>query len=255
MNLRRAWCAAGLWALALGTVSWAQTPDAQLTRTKVRIGAEDDWRPYAFVQAGQPAGFAVDLVRAAWDAAGVDVELVPLPYARCMREVESGKLAGCFDTLRDARTEDKYRWHKYHLFRARIGIYGRTDGPSVTMNVQSLRGKRVGVTNGYDYGTAFDGDAAMVRDVAVSDLTSLRKLVAGRVDYALVFDRVAAEIAANQPTLAQGFRLRGVLLEPSLYLSFSKKYPGVEPLIARFDAGLDRIRKNGEYARIEARWR
>jgi len=29
----------------------------------------------------------------------------------------------------------------------------------------------------------------------------------------------------------------------------------VEPLIARFDAGLDKIRKNGEYARIEARWR
>jgi len=159
------------------------------------------------------------------------------------------------DTLRDARTEDKYLWHKYHLFRARIGIYGRSDGPADPVNVQALRGKRVGVTNGYDYGTAFDDDPTMVRDVAASDLTSLRKLVAGRVDYALVFDRVAAEIAANNPTLGQGFRLRGVLLEPSLYLSFSKKFPGVEPLIARFDAGLDKIRKNGEYARIEARWR
>nr|WP_315464022.1 transporter substrate-binding domain-containing protein [uncultured Rhodoferax sp.] len=223
--------------------------------SKVRIGAEDDWRPYAYVQAGQPAGFAVDLVRAAWEAAGVEVELVPLPYARCMREVESGKLAACFDTLRDARTEDKYLWHKSPLFRARIGIYGRSEGSAEPMTVQALRGKRVGVTNGYDYGVAFDDDPAMLRDVAASDLTSLRKLVAGRVDYALVFDRVATEIASNNPALAQGFRLRGVLLEPSLYLSFSKKFPGVEPLIARFDAGLEKIRKNGEYARIEARWR
>jgi polar amino acid transport system substrate-binding protein len=255
MNLRLAFCIAGLAGLVLASSTWAQKPTDKPVVTKVRIGAEDDWRPYAYVQAGQPAGFAVDLVRAAWEAAGVEVELVPLPYARCMREVEAGKLAGCFDTLRDARTEDKYLWHKYHLFRARIGIYGRSDGPADPVNVQALRGKRVGVTNGYDYGTAFDDDPTMVRDVAASDLTSLRKLVAGRVDYALVFDRVATEIAANNPTLGQGFRLRGVLLEPSLYLSFSKKFPGVEPLIARFDAGLDKIRKNGEYARIEARWR
>jgi hypothetical protein len=31
----------------------------------------------------------------------VDVELVPLPYARCMKEVDRGLLAGCFDTLHD----------------------------------------------------------------------------------------------------------------------------------------------------------
>lgn len=248
---RMRWLADLIAAVGLGVVANAGAQPV----TKVRIGAEDDWRPYAYVQAGQPAGFAVDLVRAAWQAAGLEVELVPLPYARCMREVEAGKLAGCFDTLRDARTEDKYLWHKYHLFRARIGIYGRSDGPADPVNVQALRGKRVGVTNGYDYGTAFDGDPAMLRDVAASDLTSLRKLVAGRVDYALVYDRVATEIAANNPTLSRSFRLRGVLLEPSLYLSFSKKYPNVGPLIARFDAGLDVIRKNGEYARIEARWR
>lgn len=245
-----------LWVLLAGALgSGVALPAAAEAALKVRIGSEDDWRPYAYVHNGQPAGFAVDLVRAAWAAAGVELELVPLPYARCMREVESGKLAGCFDTLRDPRTESKYLWHRYHLFRAPIGIYGRSDGDKAPVNLQALRGKRIGVTNGYDYGTGFDDDPAMVRDVAASDLSSLRKLVAGRVDYALVFDRVAMEIAANNPALGQGFRLRGVLLEPSLYLSFSKKFPGVEPLIAQFDSGLDTIRKNGEYARIEARWR
>ena len=43
-----------------------------------------------------------------------------------------------------------------------------------------------------------------------SDLISLRKLVAGRVDYALVFDRVAQEIARVHPELGQGFTQRGV---------------------------------------------
>ena len=68
---------------------------------RIRIGAEDDWSPYSSVAQGRPVGFAVDLVRAAWAASGVDVELVPLPYARCMKEVDRGLLAGCFDTLHD----------------------------------------------------------------------------------------------------------------------------------------------------------
>lgn len=250
MNPVVRWVLGWVWAGVALPAVWAQQ-----SGTPIRIGAEDDWRPYSYVQADKPAGFAVDLVRAAWAAAGVPVELVPLPYARCMREVEAGKLAGCFDTLRDSRTEDQYLWHKYHLFRARIGIYGRSDGSAAPMNVQALRGKRVGVTNGYDYGAAFDGDPAMVRDVATSDLTTLRKLVAGRVDYALVFDRVAQQIASVHPELAKGFTQRGVLVEPLLYISFTKRMPGLEALIARFDAGLERVRQSGEYARIEARWR
>lgn len=224
---------------------------------RIRIGAEDDWSPYSSSVKGEPAGFAVDLVRAAWAAAGVDVELVPLPYARCMKEVDRGALTGCFDTLRDPILEPRYRWHQQPLFRARIGIYGRTATSSARtdLTLESLRGKRVGVTHGYDYGEVFDGDTAMLRDVAPSDLSSLRKLVVGRVDYALVFDRVANEISKAHPELGKGYSLQGVLVEPRLYLSFSRTYPDIERIIALFDQGLASVRKSGEYARIEARWR
>lgn len=236
----------GVAGLALCAGAWAQ---------RIRIGAEDDWRPYSYVVDGKPMGFAVDVARAAWAAAGVDVELVPLPYARCTKEVDNGTLAGCFDTLRDARTESRYLWHKRPLFKARISIYGRMAGPADKVDLESLPGRRVGVTNGYDYGDAFDNDPRMVREVSASDLISLRKLVAGRVEYALVYDRVAREIGRVHPELGQGFVQRGVLVEPLLYISFTKQQPGLESVIARFDAGLDKIHKSGEYARIEARWR
>lgn len=239
-----------LWSSAASV--WAQNagPD------KVRIGAEDDWRPYSYAVGGEPVGFAVDIVKAVWAAANVPLELVPLPYARCMRMVDNGDLDGCFDTLRDARTEANYRWHREPLFKARIAIYGRKIGqtPSV-MGPEDLVGQRVGVTNGYDYGQAFDNDRRMVRDVAASDLASLRKLVAGRVDYALVYDQVANRIADLHPELAQQFVQRGVLVEPLLYLSFKRKGDDLARLITKFDQGLAAIRKSGEYARIESRWR
>ncbi len=224
---------------------------------RIRIGAEDDWSPYSSSVKGKPQGFAVDLVRAAWAAAGVEVELVPLPYARCMKEVDRGDLAGCFNTLRDPVQESRYRWHQQALFQARIGIYGRITPGEVpkTMGLQSLRGKRIGTTHGYNYGAAFDGDPTMLRDEAPSDLSSLRKLVAGRVDYALVFDRVANAIAKTHPDLGRGYALQGVLVEPYLYLSFSPKYPDIDRMVLLFDQGLAKVRKSGEYARIEARWR
>jgi polar amino acid transport system substrate-binding protein len=236
-------------------VLWVCTASAWAV-DKVRIGAEDDWRPYSSVSGGAPVGFAVDIVKAAWAAAGVSLELVPLPYARCMRMVDNGDLDGCFDTLRDARTEPHYRWHRQPLFKARIAIYGRA-GPqdSKILGLADLLGRRIGVTNGYDYGETFDNDSRMVRDAAASDLITLRKLVAGRVDYALVYDRVASHIADLNPELAPLFVQRGVLAEPLLYLSFRRKGDDLTALIARFDRGLEQIRKSGEYARIEARWR
>ncbi|QTN26938.1 transporter substrate-binding domain-containing protein [Rhodoferax sp. AJA081-3] len=224
---------------------------------RIRIGAEDDWSPYSSSVKGKPQGFAVDLVRAAWAAAGVEVELVPLPYARCMKEVDRGDLAGCFNTLRDPVQESRYRWHQQALFQARIGIYGRVT-PGVVpkpLGLEGLRGKRIGTTHGYDYGAAFDGDPTMLRDEAPSDLSSLRKLVAGRVDYALVFDRVANAIAKSHPDLGKGFALHGVLVAPQLYLSFSPKYPDIDRMVSLFDQGLAKVRKSGEYARIEAKWR
>jgi polar amino acid transport system substrate-binding protein len=224
---------------------------------RIRIGAEDDWSPYSSSVNGKPQGCAVDLVRAAWAASGLDVELVPLPYARCMKEVDRGDLAGCFDTLRDPVLESKYRWHQQPLFQARIGIYGRvTPGLAPTaLGLENLRGKRIGTTHGYDYGAAFDGDATMLRDEAPSDLSSLRKLVAGRVDYALVFDRVANAIAKTHPDLGKNYALQGVLVSPNLYLSFSPNYPHIDSIVMRFDQGLAKVRKSGEYARIEALWR
>ena len=224
---------------------------------RIRIGAEDDGSPYSSAVKGKPVGFAVDVVRSAWAAAGIDVELVPLPYARCMKDVDRGLLAGCFDTLRDPIQESKYRWHAQPLFRARIGIYGRVEAghESADLTLASLRGKRVGVTHGYDYGEAFDRDATMLRDVAPSDLSSLRKLVAGRVDYVLVFDRVANDIAKVHTDLGAAISMQGVLVEPSLYISFSRTYPDIERIVTQFDQGLAKVRSSGEYSRIEARWR
>jgi polar amino acid transport system substrate-binding protein len=221
----------------------------------VRIGAEDDWFPYSAQRNGKPVGMAADIVKAAYAAVGIQVELVSLPYARCMKLTEQNQLAGCFDTLRNPLLEKRYRWHKTPLFKARIDIYAPITAPDTPVTVDKLHGKLIAVTNGYDYGAAFDGDPTMRRDLGDSDLFALRKLAIGRVDYALVYDRIVSSTLRAHPELRGKFKSVGTLITPDIYVSFARSFPDVERLIARFDEGMDKIMTSGEYARIEARWR
>jgi polar amino acid transport system substrate-binding protein len=221
----------------------------------VRIGAEDDWYPYSAGRDGKPVGMVPEIVQAAFAAEGVKVELVSLPYSRCMKLAESSLLLGCFDTLRNATLEHKYLWAKHPLLRARIDIYARADAPDTPVHLEDLHGKRIGVTNGYEYGAPFDSDASMTRDIADSDLFALRKLAAGRVDYALVYTRIVSATLREHADLQGKVKSVGTLIEPDIYISFGTKYADVQQYIELFDAGMAKILKDGEYSKIEARWR
>lgn len=221
----------------------------------LKIGAEDDWYPYSGQREGRPVGMVPELVLAAFAAEGVQVELVSLPYSRCMKLTESNLLLGCFDTLRNPLLEKKFRWAAHPLLRARIDIYARSDAPDRSVHIGDLHGKKIGVTNGYEYGAPFDGDTTMQRDVGDSDLFAMRKLAAGRVDYALVYTRIASAAMRDHAELRGKVKPVGTLIEPEIFLSFAPNYPMAEKYIALFDAGMAQILKNGMYARIEARWR
>ncbi len=232
-------------------------PAAVSAAPVVRIGAEDDWYPYSGARGGRPVGMVPEIVLAAYAAVDVRVELVSLPYARCMKLAATSHLLGCFDTLRNPLVEQQYRWARQPLLRARINIYakaGMAQGSDKPVQLADLRGKLVAVTNGYEYGMAFDGDAAMRRDVGTSDLFALQKLARGRVDYALVYDRVVDTLLAAHPELRGQVKAVGTLIEPDIYISFAPAYPQVARYIALFDEGMARIKQNGDYARITSRW-
>src|SRR5262245_40898464 len=94
---------------------------------RYRIVAENDWYPYSAMRNGEPVGLAVDLVRAAYDAAGAKVDFVSQPYARCLEEVEAGWQLGCFDTTREPANEARFRFHAKPLFSANIVIVAPAD--------------------------------------------------------------------------------------------------------------------------------
>ena len=227
------------------------------------IVAENDWYPYSALRqsepggepGGQPEGMAVDLVRAAYAAAGAKVDLVSQPYARCLEEVEAGWQLGCFDTTREPTTEARFRFHAVPLFSANIVIIAPAESTEHDLGPGDLKGRNVAVTNGYTYGEPFQSDPTVNKDVVKNDLAILRVVAMKRVPYGVVYDKVMAHLLAERGSeLAGKIKIVGLLFQPDLYVSFSKKRPEATAAMAALDRGLEIIRKNGTYREIEQHW-
>lgn len=249
MRVRLAWlCIA--WSLVLllaAAPARAQTP--------VLIGAEDDWAPFSSGKDGNPVGMAVDIVRAIFAEAKIPMKLVPVPYARCMKEALEGRLAGCFNTVPDAHMRRDYLFHARPLFSEPTVIVAAASSAEKGLRTRHLRGKRVAVTNGYSYGDEFESEKGLQRERVISDLAGLRMLAAGRVEYAVIFERVLVHILRGSAAPLQGrIKVVGQVQLNELYLSFSRKDPAAAHMLKQFDVAHAKLIADGTIAAIISRW-
>jgi len=229
-----------------GGVSWAET---------VTIGAEDDWAPYSSKVGVEAKGFAVDIVREAFKAAGVDAKFTAMSYARCMAVTKDGELAGCFDAARNSALEGNYLWHAKPLFNGKINIYSTTDSTESNLSPKDLIGKNVAVTRDYEYGEEFDTNTNIKRSVADKDEQGFQKLLNKRVPYMVAYEKVANALFISNKGFTNKFKAVGVVADPGLYIAFSKKHPDGAKFLTKFNQGFEIIQKNGKYKAIEALWK
>lgn len=244
-----------LW-LALGLSAQAKPVVADSHSASITLVGEDDWYPYSGLKAGKLHGFAVDVITAAYAAMNIKVRYLAAPYARCLKLVETGQELGCFDSLNEAKLNEHFLFHQVPIFEAEIGIYAAADSSQSGLRASDLSGQRVGLTHGYTYTDVIDNDHSIVREMAPSDYSNLRKLALKRSDYSLVYTRVVDYLSALYPQELQGkIKQVGTLSVDKLYVSFSKRRPEAARYASLLDQGLLKIRKNGVYAKLEQAWR
>lgn len=220
----------------------------------VRIGAEDDWYPFTAYRAGQVVGLSADIVRAAFAASDTRIELQPYPYSRCMELTRTGQLAGCFNTSPDARIRSEFRLPQEALFSDDILLWANHDQATPVTDLAQLAGRRVAVTIGYEYGTAFDSLQNIQRVPVRRDYNGFLMLQHGRVDFIAAYRGTARALFKEHVQLARQFRPVATLHQPQLYLSFSRYHPQAEALLQRFDQGMRTIKGNGRYQQILEQW-
>ncbi len=198
----------------------------------------------------------MDIVRAAFASQGIDIVLDVVPYARCITLTKQGTYLACFNSPWTAPIHNDFVWPEQPMYTTVSNIYARkNNGAPAISRIRDLEGKRVAVVREYEYDSEFDANANIVREVLPNDISGLKMLDAGRVDYAAVFDKAAGYLFGKQAELANRFVIAGKLTPVDVYLAFSKVHPDTAKYLPIFNKGFAAIQKSGELKAIENRWK
>nr|WP_240969550.1 transporter substrate-binding domain-containing protein [Sneathiella limimaris] len=237
-------------------ISPASAAEVQCTEGEtITLAAEDSFFPYSGLHNGKQRGFSFDIVRAAYAAVGCQLNLLYVPYNRCMEKVENGTFLGCFNTTNSYENSRKYILHNKPLLYGKILIYARKGHPK-EFDQSSYHNARFAVVRGYTYTDEFDQDEKIKKVFVDSDLQTLAMVARGRADYALVYEKVAKyQMADHRELIKQLPEPVSLHATYGLYVSFSRALGEKAERAAKLlDTGLSHITVNGTYEDIEKAW-
>ncbi|MFA9218449.1 MAG: transporter substrate-binding domain-containing protein [Sphingomonadaceae bacterium] len=238
----------------MATALWPAPLCAQAA--PLRILVEDAAEPFSN---GDGSGYANELVRAAFSAAGMAVELVVVPYARCKALVLAGTEAACFSMSHEPELQGAIQFSQQPLFSVTPVYFQNRQQPLQALREAELgAGVSIGIVNGYEYpeslSKARQRGAQLV--VARSEQVNLKKLALGRIDAALVMDsdlhsarRVVQEAGVGDAVLATFSSSR-----QDSYIGFSRKHPHGAAALAAFNRGFAQISADGLPKRLASKW-
>lgn len=223
---------------------------------RLQVLVEDAASPWSN-RAGE--GLANDMVRAAFAAAGVDIELVVVPYARCKALVMQGGAAGCLSMSAAPELRKLVRFADKPLFSTIPRFYYNVDHKITARSDSELTsGMRVGIVHGYEYPpfVAQFRARGIIVESARSDVANLRKLAAGRIDVALVMtDEMRSDDLVQQQAGVSNIAVAFVSAPMGSYIGFSTRHPDGDMLRRKFNAGFQAITDNGVRNGLHDSWK
>lgn len=241
----------------------ACTVSAAHAGQKVVLYGDDDYAPYSYVERGQFKGMYVDILTKAAKklAPAYALELVPAPWKRGLAELESGSGFGLFPPgLKKERTYiDPY---SVVLYRETVVLFCNEQVMQVPRRIfpDDFSGLTVGVNAGFLLSARLM-DASRAGKIKLAETkgneSNLKKLALKRID-CYASDRGAALHTLKK--LQADPDLAGLKLQEAVELSGENTYIGYSvnnnaaykaDFIAKMNAVLEEMRKNGDTAAIE----
>lgn len=233
-------------------VVWAQPESLRL--------CSEDWPPYEYHENGQPRGLAQEIIYAVLRNMDVSVERDDsVTWLRGLEAVRTGNMDMLYSAFKTPEREVYAYFPEEPLADSVWSLIVRKDGvsPVVFSGYASLRGKRLGLVRGYAYPDEFIKKVCGIAkcEVRTTSVENIRKLIGGRVDYAVEEVRVAKALAKQLGAEGKVVMVPDhVVVAQPIYSMFSKVT--VSPLFVRqFSEELVRFKHTPEYEAILARYR
>nr|WP_321259122.1 transporter substrate-binding domain-containing protein [uncultured Pseudodesulfovibrio sp.] len=191
-------------------------------------------------------GAFIELFKEAAQRAGIHYTMRLVPAKRAMRYFEDGDVMGIIPALRPTLALDAALTRQ--IFSKQVHAFVRR-GESIPKNVDSLEGKRIGLTRGFAYPRSILMNEDIDIDYADTTEGSLLKLLEGRID-AVVADGYTALYAIEKVGLS-GFHydLSAILDEQPVYIAFQPSDEG-RALARKISLALTSMESDGTMGKI-----
>ncbi len=234
--------------ILLTLMCWPFSVNAEKLPT-LEIGVENSWPPFANAHG---EGISVDIVRAALEAVGQDYHLHVKPYARVLRDVESGVLGAGFNVSRQVSTESRFIFGERPLLQVQASFFYAADTAYNYHSIEDMPDKtRIALILGYEYGDAYERQRYRFQEFQVARQQQIVKmLLAGRVDVAIMFDEVANFTLTSMGLPSTALRKGSRNHISDIYMVFSRKNPDALSYARLLDQGLLQIQGSGRYQQL-----
>lgn len=223
---------------------------AVFAKDKVITAVYTEWFPYTYIKDGNPKGFEIDIFKAVMEKIGYKVNFIAYPWKRCLLSLNSGEADALVSMLKTPEREDSFYFPGENISVSKTVFFASSDSDFVYGGtLESLKGKTVGVVDGFSYGDDFDKADYFSREMAVNTEILIMKLIHKRSDLAAENMTVVKATARNM-----GFDGKIKFFEPpihsrKLYAVFSKKNAR-QDLCLEFSKALSEFKKSDSYLKI-----
>jgi len=214
-----------------------------------------DFPPY--YASGLPeSGWVSEVVKAALETQGYNVEVRFMPWAKAVKYTKQGyydALLGAFYT--EERAEAYY--FSAPISQARTGFFKRVDNDVSFKELTDLKGYKIGVVKGYATSKTFDAADYLNKVVVTSDEVGLKMLNNKSLD---LFTGTQASInylmeqilEEKEPGISETIEfIKPVLAMNKMYVAISKKAVDADLKLIDFNQGLRTIYLDGTFRKIK----
>lgn len=204
-----------------------------------------EWPPYTTQSDGHGGSDAV--VRAAFAAMGYEVDVHYVPWQRAIAGVRHDpSVDGVFPAYQSDERDSYCHW-SHTIGQSPVGFAERSDAPISWQTLDDLAPIQLGAVQGFVNTLEFDArvaNGALSVEKTTDDAANLRKLLAGRIQAAVIDRNVMRYMMASDPELrgkAAQLRFNAHLLETKPLFVCFRKDPAGAVLAADMDEGLKKI--------------
>jgi polar amino acid transport system substrate-binding protein len=227
----------------------AVTPDEIKKRGKLVVGIQGDNPPWGFVNSsGKQEGLDADIAELFGNELGVPVEFVPLEVANRIPALTSGRVDLLFATMamlperaKAVQFSKPYVANVITLVAAKtVEIKSNADMGKFVIGVPRASAQDTQVTNNAPANTTirrFDGDAATIQAL----LSGQVQAIGGNIFYVPRLDQAKPGVFENKLEFV------------SIYNGACTRL-GEKEINAALNAFIDKIKSNGELAKIHQKW-